>query len=198
MRGRGGRGAGDDGATPGVGESLGALKPPDHCPPHSEIFFVSDVVLDLFGMAVCERRQGRGRPEHVWTMENSNKINLLFACGVDVKDVAAAIGITQPTLRKHYSSEVAGRRIAALRLKGKQLARLNAMAEEGIVTAERTLMMMVEREQMKNSSAAFADKAKPARKGLKEARRDAAWDAGKGDDDWGPLLHSESGKSLPN
>lgn len=156
--------------------------------------------VDLFGQPLIERGGRRGRPPHVRTEENSNKVNLLFACGYELKDVAAALGITQPTLRKHYFSECEGRRIAAVRMRALQLARLNTQAADGNVAAEKALIAIIEREQMKQQSARFGDKPRPAltAKGIKQQRREAAWDAGKDDPDWGDLLHGEGERALPN
>ena len=110
---------------------------------------MTDVVFDLYGMPVRQRRDGRGRPEHVWSQENSNKVNLLFATGLDVADVALALGVSQPTLRKHYFSEVSGRRSAILRMTALQLERLNREAAAGNVAAEKALTGMLERERLK-------------------------------------------------
>jgi hypothetical protein len=96
--------------------------------------------VDLFGDAVASRCAGPGRPEHVWTIENSNKVLLAFARGRSPKDAATAIGVSVPTLRKHYSSEVAQREAAALRMEATQLSRLNDAAARGSVPAEKQLM----------------------------------------------------------
>lgn len=141
---------------------------------------MTDVILDLFGQPVLQRREGLGRPEHVWTKENSQKINLLFACGRDVKDVAAAIGISQPTLRKHYFSECAGRKVAAMRMRALQLTRLNDQAEIGNVAAEKALAAMIQAERIQSMNdrmtATPRGKAepKPAKLGKKEEARAAA------------------------
>lgn len=95
--------------------------------------------LDLFGDPVLPREEARGRPEHKWSRENSNKVLLAFARGLDVKGAATAIGVSVPTLRKHYFSEVAKRDAAKLRMEMTQLARLNKAAEAGSVSAEKEL-----------------------------------------------------------
>ena len=121
------------------------------------------VILDLFGMPVVERRVGKGRPEHVRTADNSNKINLLFACGRDIKDVAAAIGVSVPTLRKHYFSECEGRRHASVRMRALQLERLNAEAAKGNVTAEKALAGMIQAEQLRAVADQVATRGRPAK-----------------------------------
>ena len=72
--------------------------------------------VDLFGDPVVYREPKRGRPEHVRTHRIAAKISLLFAMGRSVADVAKAVGITQPTLRKHYFSEVQQRDAMLLKL----------------------------------------------------------------------------------
>lgn len=135
-------------------------------------------ILDLFGEPVPPER-GTGRPPHVWTRENSNKVNLLFACGRSVKEVAETIGISQPTLRKVYFSECAKRAAAALKMKAHQLARLNREAEGGNVAAEKALAAMIQAEQVRAVSDRMADRqAKPEPKtrplGKKEEQHQAA------------------------
>lgn len=112
-------------------------------------FFVVELVFDLFGEAVCLPRGGKGRPSHVWTQENSNKISLLFACGHDVKTAAAAIGVSVPTLYKHYFNECEKRRMAGVKLTAVQLDRLNKQAEAGNVAAEKALAALVQAEKVK-------------------------------------------------
>ena len=148
--------------------------PHHRTPSHSGIFFVADVILDLFGMPVRERKAGRGRPEHEWSQENSHKISLLLAVGHELADVAAVIGVSVPTLRKHYFSELEGRRVAAIRLTAKQLYRLNREAEGGNVAAEKALLAMTDRERTKLASDRVAGRAAEPRKGKKEQQAEAA------------------------
>jgi hypothetical protein len=95
--------------------------------------------VDLFGDPILPREEGRGRPEHKWSLENSNKVLLAFARGLDVKDAATAIGVSVPTLRKHYFAEVKKRDSAKLRMEMTQLSRLNSAAAAGNVAAEKEL-----------------------------------------------------------
>jgi hypothetical protein len=101
--------------------------------------------VDLFGDPVMPRHEGRGRPEHVRTLANSNKVLLAFARGLTVKEAATAIGVSVPTLRKHYSSEVAQRDAAAIRFEMVQLTRLNEGAKAGSVSAEKELGRRLEK-----------------------------------------------------
>lgn len=72
-------------------------------------FFLADGEIPqgcLFGWKHFERKGERGRPPHVWTERNSNKIKLMLAMGKGDGDIAIALGISLPTLRKHYFSEM--------------------------------------------------------------------------------------------
>ncbi len=98
-----------------------------------------------------------------------------------MKDVASAVGITQPTLRKHYFHELAQRRVAGLMMKAHQLQRLNTEAEKGNVAAEKALFAIIDREQVKQISNRMAGRADaPERKtsvrplGKKEEQQNAA------------------------
>lgn len=138
-----------------------------------------NLVVDLFGDPVVQPREGRGRPEHLWSLENSNKVLLAFARGLTVKDAAVAIGISVPTLRKVYFAEVAKRQSARLRMEMTQLARLNAEAAAGNVAAEKELMKQMERLRLRDRSDALAPQpsAKPKKEkpmGKKEAQLQAA------------------------
>lgn len=131
--------------------------------------------VDLFGDPVQPRREGRGRPEHVWSRENSNKVLLAFARGMTVKEAATAIGVSVPTLRKHYSSEVAQRDAAAIRFEMVQLSRLNTKAAGGSVAAEKELGRRIEKARLDDLSKSMAAPAPgPERKGKKAEAQEAA------------------------
>ena len=131
---------------------------------------------DLFGDPVILSRDGPGRPEHKWTRENSNKVLLAFARGLSVKQAASVIGVSGPTLRKVYFSEVAKRQQAALRMEMTQLARLNALAEGGNVTAEKELLKQLGRLRLQDKSTALAPPppARAVNRGKKEEQKDKA------------------------
>lgn len=125
---------------------------------------MGDVIFDLFGHPVHPRREGKGRPEHVRCDEISHKISILLAIGRDIGEIAAIVGLSQPTLRKHYFSELQARATARDRLTAKQLYRLNKAAEGGNVAAEKALFALVERERTKLTADRLAGPSpKPAR-----------------------------------
>lgn len=127
---------------------------------------------DLFGDPVVERAEGRGRPPHVWSRENSNKVLLAFARGLSVKDAATAIGVSVPTLRKVYFSEVAKRAAAKLRMEITQLARLNALAEKDNVSAEKELRKQLDRMEQRDRQQAIAPP--PTKKAPKLGKKEQA------------------------
>ncbi|NBW09774.1 MAG: hypothetical protein EBR82_17295 [Caulobacteraceae bacterium] len=136
------------------------------------------MVDGLFGPQPAERVRGRGRPAHVWNRQNSVRICNLFACGHAVETVAAVIGLSQPTLRKVYFSEVQQRDHMALKVKADQLARLTERAIGGNVTAEKALAEMIQAEQQRLLGDHVRDRgrrpAMSAPQGKKEQARDAA------------------------
>lgn len=136
--------------------------------------------VDLFGDPIQPRREGRGRPEHVWSRENSNKVLLAFARGCSEKEAALAIGVSVPTLRKHYFSERAQREAAALRFEMVQLSRLNESAKGGSVAAEKELARRLEKGAMNALAERVVERGrqkKAAPLGKKAAAREAAKEA---------------------
>lgn len=131
----------------------------------------------MFGLPIAPERK-RGRPEHSWTLENSNKVNLLFACGRRPIEISRVLGISKPTFYKHYFNEIANAGYAPLMMKARQLQRLNDLAEQGNVAAEKALAAMIHAEQVRAMSEHIktrGDTASPAPKlGKKEERQEAA------------------------
>jgi hypothetical protein len=145
-----------------------------------EIFFLGNGISerDLFGDPVQSREKGRGRPAHQWTLENSNRVLLMFAAGATPKQAATAIGVSVPTLRQHYFFEVAQREAAALRMEATQLARLNGQAEKGNVAAEKELAKRLDKIRVARISDQVAGRQgktdRPAKVGKKEAAKAGA------------------------
>lgn len=130
---------------------------------------------DLFGDPVLPSREGPGRPEVVWNRETSNKVLLAFARGLTVKQAASAVGMSAPTLRKVYFSEVGKRAEARLRMEMTQLARLNAQAEAGNVAAEKELMKQLDRLRQRDQQQQLAPApTKAAKLGKKETAKAVA------------------------
>lgn len=132
--------------------------------------------VDLFGDAFVPRREGRGRPEHSWSVANSNKVLLAFVRGLTVKQAATAIGVSVPTLRKHYSSELAQRDAAAVRFEMVQFSRLNELAKAGSVPAEKELARRLEKGRLDDLADRLAQRPPqaPSRGKKEQAAIDAA------------------------
>lgn len=144
---------------------------------------MSDEVVDMFGNPVhFTRPRGRGRPAHVPTIENHNRILLLAATGRNEQECAAAIGVSLPTLRKHYFSAVQSFDRAKLVLQGERLAMLAEEAAKGNVAAIKELGKEIERGELRTLGERVKDRGKgdkPAKPlGLKEQRKQAAQDVG--------------------
>ena len=148
-----------------------------------------DLGRDLFGDPIVPAKDGRGRPEHAWSLESSNRVLIAFARGMTVKEAATAIGVSVPTLRKHYFSEVAKRDSARVRMEITQLARLNDAAADGNVAAEKELLKQMEKGAMISGARAMERpaKAKQPKLGKKEQ---LVVDAGAASQsgEWGSLL----------
>jgi hypothetical protein len=57
--------------------------------------------VDLFG-APIGRKRGRGRPRHTPTRRTNAIVWNLQQLGATQEDIARAVGVTVPTLRRHY------------------------------------------------------------------------------------------------
>lgn len=94
-----------------------------------------DPALDLLGDPIPPNHGRRGRPQHVPTKESRNKIILLLAQGWTDARMAGAIGISLPTLKRHYFSELKVRDAARDRVEAIGLLSLWNMGREGNVAA---------------------------------------------------------------
>lgn len=136
-------------------------------------------IFDLFGDPVPEGRGGRGRPQHVPTSENRNRVNLLLALGWGNERIAAALRITPPTLRRHYFSELRHRDVARDRLDLRRAEVLWREAEKGNVGAIKEFGRLLERNDLMlfgqtSRPQPAAPAPKPAKLGKKEAALAAA------------------------
>jgi hypothetical protein len=152
--------------------------------------------FDLLGHPVPPNKGERGRDQHVPTAENLEKLVLLFGMGRTEVDCAAAIGVSVPTMRKHYFSNPdlkRAKRHAGLRLEAELLQRLNQQSIDGKTSATEKLLKRLDKSRL--GPAPVSPTKSTKRKGVKEERRDAAWDAGREDNGWGPLLHGPIGNA---
>jgi len=91
--------------------------------------------FDLLGDPIPPNHGRRGRPQHVPSRENSNKVMLLLAQGWTNERISGALGITVPTLKRHYFSVLKARDVARDRVEAIGLLSLWNMGREGNVAA---------------------------------------------------------------
>ncbi|ODM71792.1 hypothetical protein [Bradyrhizobium elkanii] len=92
-------------------------------------------IFDLFGDPVPANWGQRGRPEHIPTQQNRNRVSMLVALGWSNPRIAAAMLVTLPTLRKHYFSELKYRDVARDRLNANLATKLWSLFMDGNVAA---------------------------------------------------------------
>lgn len=146
---------------------------------------------DLLGHPVPPNKGCRGKPLHVATAENLEKAVLLYAKRATDGEVAAALGISVPTLKLHYFSHAALRQVrrnARAVVEAELLARLNEQSKAGNVGATEKLLKRIEKAQL-GAVVPPPAKAKAKPKGAKELQQERAWAAGQGDQSWVSLLH---------
>ncbi|HEX7883150.1 MAG TPA: hypothetical protein VF499_10480 [Afipia sp.] len=136
--------------------------------------------FDLFGDPVPANHGGRGRPQHVPTQENRNRVNMLLAMGWNNERIAATLRVTLPTLRKHYFSELKYRAVARDRLDAVLLMKAFEGTEKGrlgpfLKLVERNdLMNFGQTSRPRTSQPAETKPEKPAKVGKKEEALAAA------------------------
>ena len=98
----------------------------------------------LFGWPEMPWKGKRGRPPHVPDGETRNKIKLLLALGWSNGRIAGAMGISEPTLRRYYFSELKLRAIARDALDAKRAEKLWQQVEKGNVGAMKAFDKLLE------------------------------------------------------
>lgn len=156
-------------------------------------------ILDLFGDPVRANMGGRGRPAHLRTQENRNKVSLLLAFGWNNERIARALRIDEKTLRKHYFLELAFRDEQRDRMDASLADRLWRQVESGNVTAMKEFRKLVE----KNDLMLYGQTAPPPAKdrdhklGKKEQANLAAQNPDRGSR-MGDLIAQRQGGGRPN
>lgn len=149
---------------------------------------MADWDFDLLGDPIPEGFGKRGRPSHIPTLENRRKVMVLAAFDKNEEQIAAALSITPPTLRKHYFRELRDRLEARQRLEGKLFSALLAEVDKGNVSAVDKLFKRMDRHDLATGAMVRPIKSsKPPKKGKKEAAVEAAQSAHEGSP-WGNLL----------
>lgn len=152
---------------------------------------MSDILtIDLFGDAVTLPSGRRGRPAHCWSKSSADKVILGLAMGMSAEEIANGLGISQPTLRKYYFSELKRRDMQRDRFELWRAHQLAELANAGNVTAIKELgklMASRDRDKAIRELGERDDLPQTPRIGVKDQRAQAAADAAN-DGGWGDLL----------
>lgn len=92
-------------------------------------------VRNLFGELLPPNWGMRGRPQHVRSDENASKIMHGLSQGWTDARIAAAIGISVPTMKRYYFSILKMRDVARDRIELVGMQRLWTLAQDGNVAA---------------------------------------------------------------
>ena len=148
---------------------------------------------DLLGDPIPENFGKRGRPPHIPTQENRNRVRLLLGLDWDIERIAKSLRITKPTLRKHYFSELKHQDEARHQVEAVHLEMLWDQCKAGNVAAIKEWRRMMDRAQQEEADRKLRqDQAPPGPRkaaplGKKEAADQDAQSAGLGTE-WGEDL----------
>ena len=136
-----------------------------------------NLTVDLFGDVTTLPSGRRGRPSHRWSQSNANRVIMGQAMGYTDEEIAAGLGVSLPTLRKYYFSELKRRQMQRTRFELWRAETLAEQARTGNVGAMKELGKLMERRDQFLADAQFRDEgddAPAAKLGKKEqARQDA-------------------------
>ena len=149
--------------------------------------------FDLFGEPLPRNLGEPGRNEHVASAKNMSRVRLLVLASWTMAQIAEEIGISVPTLRKHYFATRSiqdARKHAVREVEGKVLMQLSAAADEGNVSAMKELRKVIEAKRLEDLPAEMGRRgeAKASPEGKKKRLKR---EAGKPRGGWGTLLPGE-------
>lgn len=147
--------------------------------------------FDLLGDPIPEGFGKRGRPPHQVDDKKRSKVILLTAIGRTIAEIAMALGISEPTLKRYYFRELKSREEAKFRVEGTRLLKLYEGVEEGNVAANKELGKVLDKADRDEGPYGLRALATPqprkSKLGKKEEAANAAQSAGQ-DSDWGDDL----------
>lgn len=89
------------------------------------------------------RRSGAGgRKRYQASERDREKVAVLVASGMTIDQIAIAMAVSEPTLRRHYAREI---ETGALRKRGEMLVALNRVAMKGNVAAVKEALAIMDR-----------------------------------------------------
>ena len=100
--------------------------------------------VDLFGELTTLPSGRRGRPAHRWTSGNADRVIMGLVLGYSDEEIAFGLGVSVPTLRKYYFSQLKHREMQRTRFELWRAETLAKMAAEN-VGAMRELGKIVEK-----------------------------------------------------
>jgi len=158
-----------------------------------------DEIFDLFGDPVRANFGGRGRPAHLRTQENRNKVSMLLALGWSNARIANALRISEPTLTKHYFQELAFRAEQRDRMDASLSMHLWKQVEGGNVAAMKEFRKLVEKNDLMLYGQAMppASKDSDQKLGKKQQAQLAAQNPDRAST-LGELIAHRQGEGLPN
>lgn len=124
---------------------------------------------DLLGDPLRDLPDPRGRKKHRVTPENRLKVSVLRAAGQTIAEIAEALGISAPTLRNYYFSEL-NQGVAAERARAVMWLRESAAA--GNVSAQKAYLALLAAGNTLPKVEEMSER--PDKLGKKEALREAA------------------------
>jgi AcrR family transcriptional regulator len=135
-----------------------------------------------------------GRPEYSPTLENRQKVEILIAARMAHEDIARVLGITPPTLRKHFREEIL---TGLAKKRAEVLVAMHTSALAGNTSAQKSMLALTgpanaptpPKDQIVPATArGTAPAGQLPKLGKKEAQVLAAHTAGEGTD-WDGLLN---------
>lgn len=140
--------------------------------------------FDLLGDPIPEGRGKPGATGHIATAENVNKVRWLLVSGMKKPQIAEHLGITIPTLNKHYFKNLSVRnaQLAAIsEVRGRTLLQLDKAAQAGSVSAMKEIGKIAKQAELeclasdirKSNSSAKPLGVKAQRK--EDAKPDGTW-----------------------
>ena len=157
-----------------------------------------EIGFDLLGDPIPPGFGTRGRPQHVPTKSHRETVVIALAQGWANERIAAALGITSKTLRKHYARELKTREIARDRVELISMHTLFSLGRAGNVSAMKEYLHRhdeaaardfdeaVRRQDLARRPGRESEDEKPAKLGKKEQLNA---DAQTPTDGWNKLLN---------
>lgn len=145
---------------------------------------------DIFGNEVLPADERRGRPKHQPTENSRTVVSVLASMHKRVGEIAAALNISEPTLRKRYRHELDHGRD---QIRAEVKFRLMEQVRGGNVSAMNLMLRELDRADLEEARRTF-DGAEPPEPGKKEAAAAAALTAGAGTDWEGDLAFDGEAK----